>query len=182
MPGPKRKPSPAGYSPSGKRRKPTADMLNEMQRQKDAEIKRVVLDQPHRRDSVNPESPWNATALGRYCLAYKVRQELFEAGEAYAAIVRRYRAAKGIPTDSSTGEGGGGDGPSAATVAGWERQLAICARALETCPNGTDAFRYTRQLVIDDFDIDPLNYPPVVLGLQALAQALGMPLPRRPFL
>ena len=89
----------------------------------------VVLRQPHRLGNTDQrcESPF-----GRFCMKHGLRDEILQAGEQYEGIVRRWRAAKGIPTEGTGNGGGSGDGPSDATVAEWTAQRFNCDRAMQT--------------------------------------------------
>lgn len=65
-----------------------------------AEIMKVALAQPHRRDEEDPRSTWLATPLGRFCLRTWRRDEkmsdtCFYAGNDYAKGVRAYLVACG---------------------------------------------------------------------------------------
>lgn len=87
----------------------------------------VAMAQPHRLGDADPRC---SSALGRFCLRNKLKSELLRAGEAYAGIVRRWRAAKGVPTEGNGSVGGSGGGPSDATVREWGKQRLRCDRAM----------------------------------------------------
>ena len=181
-----RRPKPGARYPSGGLKPamntPTlqeiADARDRARRETEAETMATALAQPHRRG--NPE-PWLGSALGRFCHFQRVRRELYDAGLEYGAIIRRWRSAKGIPSDERHGTGGCGDGPSAATVAGWERQIAACEKELWTT-RGMDAYRAVRQLVLFDADLPEIDNKPAIIGLQAIARALGLASPEHPYL
>jgi hypothetical protein len=70
--------------------------------------KEVVMVQPHRRVfTERPDDPWLATPFGRFCLAYRLRSELYEAGEKYWRLLYGWHLAKGLPViGGPSGRGG----------------------------------------------------------------------------
>lgn len=95
--------SPPARYPCGKRR--PAQRIADAQKAAEESEMRVVLAQPHRRGNRSQlaESP-----LGRFVLENRLERELFDAGEAYAAMKRRWLAAWDTPLPDRLG-GPGGD-------------------------------------------------------------------------
>jgi len=62
--------------------------------------KLTVLSQPHRRGEL--EDPKQESPLGRFVMRHKLRQELYDAGNEYAGMVRCFYAAK-LPAGAMTG-------------------------------------------------------------------------------
>ena len=135
--------------PSGKIKRPTrAEMAAADLRKREGE-RSFVLMQPHRNGEA---SQLAGSAFGRYCLRMKMRRELYDAGEEYANVVRRWRAARGIPTDLRLSEGAGtGDGPAGTTVAAWAKRISSLNNTmLNTSKEG---FFAVRQMILDGYDI-----------------------------
>lgn len=86
--------------PCGKAKRPTAQQIAAAQRAAEEAEMRVVLAQPHRRGNRSQlaESP-----LGRFCLALDLPRELFDAGESYACLRHRWRAAQQAPSQMRLG-------------------------------------------------------------------------------
>ncbi|GLS17886.1 hypothetical protein GCM10007874_09020 [Labrys miyagiensis] len=129
----------------------------------------VVLAQPHRRGSTDRRC---ASVFGRFCLRLKLRQELTEAGEEYAATVKRWRAAKGVPTPFHNEASGSGRGAADATVAIWQRQMLAMERAMMEA--GLKALLAVKQLTLDGNELGMDQDGPAVEGLMALAVHLGV--------
>lgn len=141
----------------------------------------LVASQPHRAWAPDPLDPRLATALGRFCIRYKVRSELHDAGEEWASTFRRLMAAKGVPDPLHTSTlGTGGGGPSAATVEGWERDVERIEKALR--PYGQGAWLGVRHLCLDNADLPDEAAADTIVGLRVLAITLGrLPAGAHPF-
>lgn len=162
--------------PNGRHKRPTA--VERAKRDRDAyQVEmRTVLQQPHRKGQPDPTSPWCVTALGRFCLKHRLRRELHDCGAEYAALVNRWRAAKGVPLDSSTGQAGNGLGPSEGTVRAWERQIEAAGLAMRhAVPGkaGNIAYEAVRHIAVDGAEIAPEFIPSGIAGLLALAVHMG---------
>ena len=110
----------------------------------------VVLSQTHRRGNTDQKC---ASALGRFVMAYKLRSEIYDAGQEYLEVTTRWRGAKGIPTSVHAGGGGCGLGPTDETVDDWSRRINNWHAAI----NGVVSkwgLPLMRSLVLDD------EYPP----------------------
>jgi hypothetical protein len=133
----------------------------------------VVLDQPHRRGDT---SQLRESALGRFVLDHyadaRMGRTIYDAGQAFADVVRRWRAARGVPSDVRAGGGlSTTEGPSAATVARWWAQITAVDSRL-TYEVSAGALRAVRHLVIDEREtrLDPRI---VKLGLGIMAEEMG---------
>jgi hypothetical protein len=129
----------------------------------------VVLAQPHRRGNADPRC---ASVFGRFCLRLKLRSELGDAGEEYAATVKRWRAAKGIPTPFHNEASGSGRGAADLTVATWQRQMLAMERAMMDA--GLKALLAVKQLTLDGNELAMDQDAAGVEGLMALAVHLGL--------
>jgi hypothetical protein len=80
----------------------------EAQQEQVRKAKEIVMAQPHRRlYAERPDDPWLATPFGRFCLAYRLRSELYEAGEKYWRLLYGWHLAKGLPVvGEPSGRGG----------------------------------------------------------------------------
>jgi hypothetical protein len=136
----------------------------------------VVLAQPHRRGERDQKA---ATALGRFCLRNKLEPELYQAGEDYAALVRRWRVAKGIPVQGRPGPSTGIE-PDEEKIRGWGRRIIeIEDRLLDGAPGVMGAIGW---LVLSDAEPHPVNEPALIYGLRLLADELGLlPMGRHPY-
>jgi hypothetical protein len=132
-------------------------------------IEAVVLAQPHRRGNADPRC---ASVFGRFCLRLKLRAELNDAGEEYAATVKRWRAAKGIPTPFHNEATGSGRGAADPTVAAWQRQMLAMERAMMDA--GLKALLAVKQLTLDGNELAMDQDAAGVEGLMALAVHLGL--------
>ncbi len=140
----------------------------EVIRQRPDAIIGVVLAQPHRRGDTDQ---LRASALGRACMRARLRRECYDAGEDYASIVRRWRAAKGCPTTLRLGGASLGDGPDADTVARWRKTIIDCdsAMARET----REGWIAAKAAMLDDIDLDATWEGAFVVAMMALAICMG---------
>jgi hypothetical protein len=134
----------------------------------------VVLDQPHRRGDT---SQLRESALGRFVLDHysdaRMARSVYDAGLAFADVVRRWRAARGVPSDVQLCAGlSTHEGPSAATVARWWAQICAVDTRL-TYEVSPVALRAVRHLVIDERDAPWLDPRIVKLGLGIVAEEMG---------
>lgn len=128
----------------------------------------VVLSQPHRRGNTDQKCE---SALGRFCLRMKLREELYSAGKNYADITRAWRVAKGVPSQMVSGGPGSGNGPSDATVIEWGKKLARVQMEMQReTPEGYYAIRL---LCLDGVDIEYLNEAQAVDALMVMARDFG---------
>ena len=166
-PGRKRKEMVARY-PSGQIKRPSRAEMEEIERKKRDGEKHVVLMQPHRKGET---SQLAGSAFGRFCLRVRANPRLYDAGQEYAALVRRWRSAKGIPQQVRLGEGRGGEGPSDATVMAWTRAINGLNRAMSKAT--IEGYLAMRQMLLDDYDIGAEQEGPACDALIALAVDLG---------
>jgi hypothetical protein len=156
--------------PNGQIRRPTAAMMADMERRKLQEQMAVVLAQPHRKNSTDQK---RGSAIGRFVMDRRMKPATFDAAEEYGALVRRWRAARGVPSELRDGPGGiGSGGPADATVRGWAARI----EAIEAAVIAKSSARYLsaiRRLVLEDRDIDPADHYGTVLALMALAVETG---------
>jgi hypothetical protein len=175
--GPKRKI--AQRYPSGQIKRPTtARALNDRNKQIVQAMQGVVLMQPHRRGSEAKEA---ASALGRFWLRMKTDNKvIFHAGDHYAGLVRRWRAAHGLAPAHPLEEPDGGvsDGPAWSTVQGWLRDI----RKIERLLDGLGARSAVDRIVIDDLDPpNPASEAAALMGLHAIALEVRLVKPDHPF-
>jgi hypothetical protein len=154
--------------PNGRPLRPTVAQLVELQRAREETEKQVVLAQPHRRGERDQKA---ASALGRFCLRHKLEGELYQAGEDYGNLVRRWRIAKGIPVQGRPGRSLGLE-PDGATVRAWGRRInEIEDRLLEGGPGILGAIGW---LILSDCDPHPVNERAIIYGLRLLADELDL--------
>jgi hypothetical protein len=154
--------------PNGRLARPTVLQLVELQRAREETEKQVVLAQPHRRGERDQKA---SSALGRLCLRNKLEGELYQAGEDYGNLVRRWRIAKGVPVQGRPGVSLGIE-PDDATVRAWGRRiLEIEDRLLNAAPGVLGAVGW---LVLSDAEPHPVNEPAIIYGLRLLADELGL--------
>jgi hypothetical protein len=100
----------------------------EAQKEQVRKAKEIVMSQPHRRaHTERPDDPWLATPLGRFCLAYRLRSELYEAGEKYRRLLYGWHVAKGLPV---VGEPSGRSGAEPLGVEDVAKNLAEINRKI----------------------------------------------------
>lgn len=128
----------------------------------------TVLAQPHRRGNT---SQLCASALGRFCLRMKLQPALYEAGQEYAGLIRRWRSAKGVPDPEITSALGNGVGPTPEKVREWTTEiLRIETNMLRS---GREWYYAVRSVCIDNVDPDASNEGYAVEGLMELARLTG---------
>jgi hypothetical protein len=155
----------------GKLRKPTLEQLKEASAAQYRENMAQAAAQPHRRGARDPLSPKLADALGRFCEALRLRDELHDAGQEFGHIVRSWRAAKGVPESVRRDATGTGRGPSDETVDRWWREIERVEGKLRE--HGQITLLAARSLCVDDCDISPEVHEDAVVGLRVVARELG---------
>jgi hypothetical protein len=154
--------------PNGRLARPSLKQVLELRRMAEDEEKQVVLAQPHRRGERDQRA---SCALGRFCLQNKLEPELYQAGEDYGNLVRRWRIAKGIPVQGRPGPSKGTE-PDEKTIRGWGRRiLEIEDRLLKAAPGVLGAIGW---LILSDEDPQPVNAPALIYGLRLLADEMGI--------
>ena len=157
---------------NGRLQRPTlAQLMDADHRQRMAETA-VVAAQPHRAWAPDPSSPWLASALGRFCIRYKVRSELYDAASEWTAIYRRWRAASTIPDPLHSSSLGSGLGPSEGTIAAWWRDIERVERALLE-GYGQVVLLAVRHLCLDDEDLPHEAAAEALIGLRVVAVQMG---------
>lgn len=158
-----------GYrSPNGRLRQPTKAEREAAAKTKEQEAMQTVLAQPHRRGNT---SQLCASALGRFCLRMKLQPALYEAGQEYAGLIRRWRSAKGVPDPEITGALGNGTGPTPEKVREWTAEiLRIETNMLRS---SREWYFAVRSVCIDNVDPDATNEGFGVEGLMELARLTG---------
>lgn len=168
-----RKRKPGQREPNGRPQRPTQSVLNELNQREAMKVKSVVLMQPHRNGSEAKEC---ATALGRFWMALRTPDNRLPllAGEGYADLVRRWRAAHGIAAAAAPEEATGtGAGPAWSTVQGWLRQIEDIERALLKASG--NVLLATKRLVVDDLDPETRQqHFDARVGLNIVAIELGL--------
>lgn len=176
------RPRKGGYrEKSGRLQRPSlAQLMAAEHKQRMAETAAVAA-QPHRAWAPDPHDPRLATALGRFCIRHKLRSELFDAGKEWAETYRRLLAALGAPDPQhSSSLGSGGEGPSKATIDGWERKIESVEIGLRQY--GQSAYLGVRHLCMDDAEIPPHEVADTIVGLRVLAVHFGrLPKGAHPF-
>lgn len=138
----------------------------------------LVLSQPHRRGNGSQEC---ATALGRFWLSLKTSDKtLMDAGEAYARIVRQYRRAWGIATESVPAEPGSDPRPPMLLAVQKMGAQIDRIEAELTRVSCNVRFAVTR-LVIEDRDLSGCARGDAQIGLRVLARQLGLLKADHPF-
>ena len=155
--------------PNGQPQRPTVQVLNEMNAKRQDEIMSVAVNQPHRRGN---KSQWRESPWGRFCDDHKLREEIYDGGNAYADLLRRWRAAKGVPTELRLGIGGSGLGPSDATVEAWTQRLAT-VRLNVVLRSSASAWLAVELLVVDNIEVPKASIRDAVLGAGWLAVEMG---------
>lgn len=132
------------------------------------QIRGAVLAQPHRRGDMDQLC---ASALGRACRRAKLRRECYDAGEDYASLVRRWRAAKGAPSTLRLGGGAGGDGPDQATIDRWRRNIVDCDAAMAR--ESREGWIAAKAAMLDEIDVDGTWQEAFICAMLGLAVCMG---------
>jgi hypothetical protein len=98
--------SPAHREPNGRKQRPTIEALKAIERETRLKERKVVLSQPHRQGY--PDDQKAGTVFGRFCLANKLADDLYEAGEELFRLWRVWRLSTGLPVPGG-GNGTGGE-------------------------------------------------------------------------
>ena len=155
--------------PNGRAQRPTASAQTAIARERNDAVMSVVLAQPHRRGS---RSQWRESAFGRFCDDHKLREEIYDGGNAYSDLLRRWRAAKGVPTELRLGMGRSGQGPSDATVEAWTQRLGSI-RLNVVLSAGAGAWLAVELLVVDGIELPKSCTRDAIMGAGALAIEMG---------
>ena len=163
-----RKRKPGTRERNGRLKRPTlAEMIAREQEARDIE-KVTVLAQPHRRGDTDP---WCASALGRFCIAYRLRRECYDAGLIYASMKSKWLAAVGAPRDVRMG-GSGRDIP-AKIVHGWAARIAAMEDAMMRA-GGVAGLGWIEELAVyDRGEIGAYAAPVAQRTIMALAVECG---------
>lgn len=119
---------PSRYSSGRKKRMTVAERLNELNEAEARKVKAVVLAQPHRRGSYNPEDPALESALGRFVLRYGLARECIDAGNLYARTYGQWLSMVRAPKADHIG--GTGNPPDDETVDKWDACLKAWRKAM----------------------------------------------------
>lgn len=112
--------------PCGKIKKPrTLQQIAEAERALQEGEMKVVLAQPHR---LGNRSQLAESPFGRFCLEHKLKRELYDAGEAYAALARKWGSAWGSPSPDRLG--GNGFDPETDMAKKWKKLLGEWEREM----------------------------------------------------
>ena len=99
---------PAREKNGRKLRKSTQDALNEIAAKERAEVIGLVTRQPHRKDFPDPSAQIVGCAIGRFVTRHHMAAIIVDAADTYATARRKWRAARGVPTEVRM-DGNGGD-------------------------------------------------------------------------
>lgn len=106
---------PVSRYPNGRLKKPrTLEKIAEAERAVAEANMLTVLKQPHRRGN---RSQLAENPLGRFCLAHKLDRTLYDAGDAYGTLRRKWAAQAGAPMIDRLGGTGNGE----VTLEDWQR-------------------------------------------------------------
>ncbi|WP_210165313.1 hypothetical protein [Beijerinckia mobilis] len=130
----------------------------------------VALRQPHRRGDCDQAL---GDALGRFVRAHGLRQELIDAGETYARLLRRWRLENAVPLfENRTSHGPAPDPLSRGENDDLRRQVVAMEMAMHRA--GPDALAAVKRLAVEGKDIDGSQVRAAMDGLMALATHLRM--------
>lgn len=161
---------PVSRYPSGRLKKPrTLEKIAEAERAVAEANMLTVLKQPHRRGN---RSQLAENPLGRFCLEHRLDRALYDAGDAYGTLRRKWAAMAGAPLPDRLGGNGGGD----VTLEDWKKWGARL-RAWEAemkRAGGKDGLAAVVALLFDKPEPHCKIKPPKAINaLLALAKAQG---------
>jgi hypothetical protein len=156
--------------PCGKLKQPSAKERADIQARRARMEAEFVQNQPHRRGFAVKDDPRLESELGRFCVRYKLRKELFDAALDWANIVRLYRAAWGAPQDENHASAGLGEGPSMETQAKWKAEMLSIEEDLYGF-HGKNKARYKATMELVLRGVAPVNelVPYAIDGLRIVA-------------
>jgi hypothetical protein len=161
--------------PNGRAKRPTMEVLREMERKKLDEEMATVLAQPHRRGNHDRMAE---SALGRFVAAHGLKEVVYVAGGKYADLVAGWREAKGIPVEGRRSARGHGEGPTPEEVETWGKRIGAIRLSIATLTHG--GLLAMNTLVLDDRDIPAAANFDAQIALGELAVIMGY-LPRKEF-
>jgi len=87
--------------PNGQLRRPTLAELTSAEANTRMKEISIVIAQPHRRDLIDPNDPWAASAVGRFLLPRRSKAigaitAAYDAADAYRSLYRRWWALRGV--------------------------------------------------------------------------------------
>lgn len=88
--------APASREPNGRIQRPTAAQRAAMEKEARSRETVTVRKQPHRVWAKEPADPKLETPFGRFCVARGLPDDLFQAGERYSGLWRKWRLAAGL--------------------------------------------------------------------------------------
>lgn len=149
-------------------------------RRRRSEDLELIAAQPHRKGDATDhrlESP-----LGRFIASHRLRPEIHRGADAFADLIRKWRSARGVPTDIRIAGGGSGLGPSDEQVSKWAKRIER-ARAVIlvdvmgghglTEVGAVAVYELVRAMVADSRDMMVLNPAPVITALRSMAVEMG---------
>lgn len=163
---------PPQREPNGRiKRQTQTDKLNELNRRQAEQETLIVRLQPHRRDLPNPESPLAGSALGRFVLKNKLRQEFYEAGDYYGTLVRKWQSVLGFPSMERVG--GTGRDTTWELVNEWSDEIIECRRTMIVYGKPDGCLSIERMAVYSEEFANGASIRQAMLSLAALAYKYG---------
>lgn len=169
--------SPKHREPNGRaKRDNTKAALEAADRAQRLKVQKTVMDQPHRQGSTDQKC---ATALGQFCMRYKLRDECYRAGEEYGLLHRRWQMViAGIKPEGHKGSGNVQEEVTQELARKLTSRVEDAEDALRSAivPN---AYPWVRHITVDFPTQDIRELPaisrnPITYGLLALAVHFGM--------
>lgn len=159
-----------------KQRDNTKAAIEAADREQRLKVQKTVMDQPHRQGSTDQKC---ATALGQFCMRYKLREECYRAGEEYGLLHRRWQiVVGGIKPEGHKSSGNAQEEVTQELARAITRRVEDAESALRSAivPN---AYPWVRHITVDFPVGDIADLPntarnPITYGLLALAVHFGM--------
>jgi hypothetical protein len=137
----------------------------------EADVRSVVLNQPHRRGNTDQRC---ASVFGRFTIRNKLSQDIYDAGEKYREAANAWRIAKGVPGIASDRRGMAAKADlTADDVEVLRRKMLGMERAMWYAA-GHKAYLAVRQLVLDENELGMDQDGDAIDGVTALAIHLGL--------
>ena len=158
--------------PNGRPQRSTVEQLKEMDKERAVVEMKFVMNQPHRKGTINPTDQRHESAFGRFCVRRKLRLEITTAADQFASLVRGWRAAKGVPVELRVSGTGNGEGPSDASVRAWGERIAKIEHAV-LAQSSNEGYLALRTMILDDYECNPVYMRPAQEAAVRLAVEMG---------
>ncbi len=151
----------------------------------------IVEMQPHRRDTVDPKSDWNGSAIGRFLLPRRAAEPdlmraLYDAAHDYYKLHNRWQKAKDVPGAYREPHGSGAPDATPQDQADIDARIrALGVRLtkikLAVAVQNRGGFDAIHDAIMTDLDIRPDQHWAATVAIYELARQFGADVPKQSF-